>query len=110
MAFGAVLTGLGAVLSAVMTGYGISQQREETERVRGMQLGMFDKEFGLSQEQLDLQKRQQRVAEREKRKEWKWVEEKENYDRSQKFISDFRNLMDQSTMFRQNMINIWRQK
>jgi len=51
---------------------------------------------------------QNAIAERERRKQWKWMEEEKDYNRSQAFLGNLFGMMKTEKQFESDLLNMWR--
>ena len=102
---------VGTIGSLILSAYGMSRQEEENKAARSQSLSLrredIERESQIRKEDIAREREKERYLRREKRREWKWKEEQQNYQRSQDFVNRFMGLLDREPAYRNSLLNVW---
>ena len=107
MALGTITTIAGLILQ----GYGLwkSEQDEQAaiEDTRRREREAKVEQRGMLARTTAEARRQERIAQRELRRQWQWKEEDRNYNRARDFTQNFLSLLDREPVYRSNLMKVW---
>ncbi len=107
MAVATVITLLGTLTAAGLEMYGMSKQEDENEKARAANKARYREGVAISDRDYGLSVQKMRENTRERKKQWKWMEEERNYDRTMRAVDRLVSMSDRRTRNENDLLRIW---
>jgi len=102
---------IAAIGSLVLSAYGTYKQKQENERVTGLQMGMRSEDIARDEKWRNIEygiaKKDRALQREENERAWKWKEEERDYMMAQNAIGSMTSFLDRNPTYKSNFINIW---
>lgn len=99
------LLGIGA--SALLTMWGVSKEEEQQANLMKRHEYEYGEELGLGKERVALERRGQRLKEKEFNWKKEMTEEAQTYQRGQDMANRFIGILDRRPAFTNNLVSLW---